>query len=258
MSFRDDVRDFFDKFKGYDAYYRGPWKYCRRRCAHILMRGYDNWDKIKVLDLGCGRMSSLPLLINDERVVEYHCVDSSLDSLEVLKSSLQSVAKVKVFQSDIIEFAASCSKKYDVIVLIGVIMYLSRSQVLSLFHSLNRILINGGVILMHEPNERGRKSLDQYGVPMSSQFLKRISKTIDGGYIKTLESYNILRVRRWVSLLFSIVKKLLDKAGIDISNLPTLYVIKDFAWLVETGLETMLCKTKLGCDWVVLLKKEIR
>ena len=258
MGFRDDVRDFFDKFKGYEAYYRGPWKYYRRRCAHILMRGYDTSDRIKVLDLGCGRMSSLPLLISDKRVAEYHCVDSSFDSLEVLRSSLQGLRKVKVFHSDIMEFAALCSKKYDVIVLFGVIMYLSRSQVLSLFHSLNGILRNGGVILIHEPNERGRKGLDQYGVPLSSQFLQRISKTIEGGHIKNLESYNILKVRRWVSLLLRMVTKLPEKFGINISNLPTVYVVEDLAWLVETRLETVLCKTRLGCDWVILLEKESR
>ena len=223
MNFRDDVREFFDKFKGYDAYYRGPWKYYRRRCARILMRGYDSLDRIKVLDLGCGRMSSLPLLIDDARVVEYHCVDSSFDSLEVLRSSLQSVKKVKVFHSDIMEFLASRSEKYDVIVLFGVIMYLPRSQALRLFHSLNGILRNGGGILIHEPNERGKKGLDQYGVPLSSQFLKRISKAIDGGQIRTLESYNILQIRRWISLFFRIVEVFFEKTEINVSNLRSVY-----------------------------------
>ena len=256
MRLKSGVIKYFDNFTNYDVYYKGPWKYYRQRCTDITRAFCHNKRSIRVLDLGCGRIPALPGLLSDSNVIEYHCVDSSCKSLEVLRDSVGGNTKVEIYESDIIEFVNSCTGSYDLIILFGVIMYLTRPDVTNLFYGLNKILSKKGLILIHEPNQKAGRYLDQYGYPMTYEFLTKILSNIENGHIKKMESHNIIGFRRPVSLLVRMLRKSFERVGV--KNRIIVGMVnwfEDSFWYFESLIETALHKTRLGCDWLIFVEK---
>ncbi len=240
-----EVSEYFDNFKGYDSYYKGPWKYYRRRPMNIIRKKCSLKQGTKVLDLGCGKMCSLPNLLLEANIDEYHCVDLSTKSLEELNRSFTGNKKIKVYESDIIDFIETCREKYEIILLFGVIMYLSRSDAIRLSSALSKVLSKDGMILIHEPNEKSKGRLDAYGCAMTHKFLNDFVSAMPGLSIAKIENYNIAVFRKLIFFLFK-------KRTVSLN----LNRIGDFVWYLESLLELMLAGTKFGCDSMIVLERD--
>lgn len=251
-----EVVKHFDDFENYDIYYEGPWKHYRRRFVNIIQGECRKKENIKILDLGCGRRCSLPGLLSDSNLAAYHCVDLSPESLKVLKSSLGGNRKIKIFESNIIDFAGTCGEKYDVVILFGVIMYLSAPDAVKLFSGISGILNGNGMVLIHEPNEKGENTLHQRRHGMTREFLKDLMRVMRGAHIRKMQNYNIKGFRNPIYFLFSTTKKVLKKIGVESRTLFLLLnKFEDFVWYAESLLETMLAGTGAGCNYLIVLEK---
>lgn len=248
---------YWDDYENYELYYKGPWKYQRRRYVNEVRKKYAKKEDIKVLDLGCGRMSSLPALLSDSNIIAYHCVDASKESLKALRGLLGQNAKIQIYELDVIDFVNTCKERYDIVILWGLVMYLSRSDAMRLFSGLGSILNNGGMILLDEPNEKAKNISDPYAQVMTYQFLNSLISTMRDVSIAKIENYLIVGVRNPIFSLFRITRKILKKIGIK-NRFIFLSISKfeDFLWYLESLLEAMLAKTKLGCNYTIVAEKD--
>lgn len=244
---KSQITEYFDEFENYGSYYQGPWKYCRYEMNRIVKKRFGR-QKIKILDLGCGRFSSLPYLLTDKHTESYHCVDSSSKSVKALKRLSPNNKKIIISQSDIMDFIKSSREKFDVIVLFGTVMYLDGAKARELFLTLDNLLKSGGIALLYEPNEKAKGGLDQYGHVMDLNWLNDILNKNKKMKIKQIYFLNILGLRRILYAVFSKLNKIKRIGGI-------LNPIEDFSWRLEFGIENLLSKFKLGCDDLIIIEK---
>ena len=236
----EDVKSFFDNFDDYGAYYRGAWgEYRTRYVSYIESFQYKS---IKVLDLGCGRMCSLPQLLSNKNVELYHCVDNSLESIQELKEHTTGFDNVKIDACDIFSFIEDCTLEYDVILMFGVLMYFERDSALNLSGKLRKLLKPGGLFVLHEPNLRAKKYLDEHSYPLSSAFLSKLCET--GKWrVEHQRHYNIFLIRKIVTRLLLLFK---------ISTGSRLYTLLR---KMEFAVETLFSKVRFGVDSMIVLRK---
>ncbi|MCK4814754.1 class I SAM-dependent methyltransferase [bacterium] len=256
---KSDVSEYFDGFENYDIYYKGAWKHYRRKFVDLVRKNYNGAKDIRLLDLGCGRISSLPELLSEPNIFLYHCVDSSSESLRMLKALSSSNKKIKISESDIIDFVSRCNEKYDIIILFGVVMYLTRPNAKKLFRGLDRLVNDRGMILLHEPNQRGDGTLDEHSQVLANDFLKDLVSSMDGISIKNRRNYNITWLRRPVVFVFGRIKRVFEKRGVKGKFLIRFIErIENSAWYIVVLLEALLSKMSLGCDSLIAIEKETK
>lgn len=110
-------------------------------------RTFKNRKKIKVLDYGCGAGRFYGLLRKHKNVVMYKGLDINLHSIQKARRlfAKDGVASFSTTPGDSFNFEKST--KYDCIILIGVLQYMSDMQIKKLLISLNKVLNKGGIII---------------------------------------------------------------------------------------------------------------
>jgi len=245
MELNTEVKEYFDNFNNYGAYYQGPWKLVRKRFVSAIRKKCAGGRKINILDLGCGRSTSLPELLEDPNVLTYTCVDFSPDSLASLRNLRH--PKLKIYESDIISFVQKCDKRFDIVMLLGVIMYFPRPEALKLFSIIGKILNPDSLILLLEPSKGAEGKIDRYSKAMTRDFLADLVMAGRGLKINWAKAYGVLWLRRCFYFLFKGFKKLNSPKQI-------ITMIEDCGWRIENFLENIFSFFGYGSDYFIVIE----
>jgi hypothetical protein len=149
-----DVARYFEDFEGYGRFNDGIWRAYRRLSYNRFVRRMAAKPPWRILDVGGGSLASLPDLLADERVLEYHIVDL-VDNLKHKPS------KLTFHKGDALTFArAYGGAKFDGAVVFGVLMYMPPERGCELLGLLSKALEPGAPVLVHEPNDRSTPYLN--------------------------------------------------------------------------------------------------
>jgi SAM-dependent methyltransferase len=256
MSVTKSVNEYFDEIYNYGSYYEGPWALYRRKYVSYITKELSKKNDIKILDLGCGPMCSLPDLLVVNNISLYKCVDSSNESIATLKKRLHKYSHVSVQQDEVVNFVDQCSEKFDVIILFGVVMYINREKVKYLFSRLGNILSDQGLIVLHEPNENAEGMLDRYSQVFTHSMIYECHQILSGTFELKVKNYNIVVLRTFVRRLVNVNRRILTFIKFNYPTVQSLTnVIHSFFWCIEMFLEDKLADKKIGTDSWITFKK---
>ncbi len=143
------TKAYYEGFEDYgNLYDTGFWRQYRREASGWLSARLPSRPGLRVLDLGGGATLSLRELHAEPRVAEYVVVDLVVK----LPAGLPKVSSV---ESDLLTYLRSYrGQAYDAVVIFGVLEYLKDEDAAEALRLLPGLLVDGGAILVHEPNAR--------------------------------------------------------------------------------------------------------
>ena len=141
-------------------------------------------DSISILDIGCG-VGRWADLYRNEKNCEYIGVDFSDKMIESAKEEYEGVDNFKFYVGKFQDLSETlrkngCDKKYDLIIITGVFMYINDSDVPTCISQLIPLVKDGGVIYLNNPIcFQSRLTLkDFYSKELKSQY-SAIYRTIE-------------------------------------------------------------------------------
>jgi hypothetical protein len=180
-------------------------------------------------------------------------VDISPESIKELKKEYLDESKVTILESDIIKYVRESKKQFDVIMLFGVVMYLTRDDAKELFLHCRNIISERGIILMQDPNYRAKNYIDEHGEVITVEFLEVLKGQLNNQFSTVMRNYNILALRGGVFLVFRGMRKIFRMMGIQSPGF--ISVFENCSWYLESVVETVFSKTFLGCDSFIVFKR---
>ncbi|MCD6310108.1 MAG: methyltransferase domain-containing protein [Candidatus Eremiobacteraeota bacterium] len=135
------------------VFYSGIWNQYRQEAAKKVLRKAPR--PLKIVDVGCGPIPSLPGLLQQSE--EYHCLDISSENLSRIEKYFP---KCRALKGDA-EKLPFPDNYFSVVILFGLLHHVSRPE--KILAEARRVLIPGGVTVSFDPCPYWNESLPAPG-----------------------------------------------------------------------------------------------
>lgn len=114
--------------------------------VELLNRNLRNKVKVRILDFGCGEGSIIGYL-PDEIIERYVGVDRNVNSIILAKKRFHN-KKYSFYKANEVEIKKMFKRGYfDVVLLVGVLQYVSDKKIIKMFKNFNYLLKENGLII---------------------------------------------------------------------------------------------------------------
>lgn len=155
--------------------------------AEFVKRYISNVTGKRILDLGCGTADILACIENE---LCYVGIDNNSRYIAENREKYEKRSNVKFYHTDLNQYAAKCKKKYDLVLMMGVMHHISDDEVDKAMENIKKLLDAGGEFVSLDP------CYTEHMNPIA-WILCRLDR---GKYVRTKAEWIELMSRHWKNI----------------------------------------------------------
>ncbi len=153
----------------------------------------DNIADANILDLGCG---TADIVLGIEGYQLYVGVDCSQKYIKYDQSKYSHIAHTEFYCMDLNEFVENCSRKFDLVIMMGVLHHINDEAVENAMENIKKVMSSQGQFV----------SLDPCYTDRMNPIAKLICKLDRGKYVRSEVEYYRLMKKHWKNVWYEIRK----------------------------------------------------